>query len=81
MWKNIFFHTFQIFDFESLVSIATEILSRKRGTAAAWYAEQSNTSRRIYSSGQEILRFCTQILHTGQKYKAFFFKWCAIPSL
>ena len=48
------FHRFQFFDFQSLGSIATEILSRKWGAAPAWYTDQSNISRRIFNSGQEI---------------------------
>ena len=48
------FHRFQFFDFERLGSIATDILSRKRGAAAAWYAGHSNTSLRIFNSGREI---------------------------
>ena len=58
--KILFFHRFQVFDFESLGSIATEILSRKRGAVAetaawAWYADQSNTSRGIFNSRREII--------------------------
>ena len=29
--------------------------TRKRGAAVAWYTDQSNTSRRIFNSGQEII--------------------------
>ena len=44
-----------MFDFKSLESIATEILSIKRGAAgtasaaaaAVWYADQSNTGREM----------------------------------
>ena len=48
----------QIYDFESL-GLATQILSVKQGvaavgTAAAWYADQSNTSCQIFNSRQEI---------------------------
>ena len=42
-------------DSKSLGSRATEILSLKRGAAAAaWYTDQSNTSRQIFNSGWEI---------------------------
>ena len=61
--KTLFFHRLQIFDFESLGSSATEILSLKWAAAAAgteaWYTDQSNTSRRIFNSGREITSGCT----------------------
>ena len=37
--KILFFHRFQIFDFESIGSIATDILSHKWGAVAACYAD------------------------------------------
>ena len=36
------------------MSKATEILSLKQDAAVAWYADQSNTSCRIFNSGPEI---------------------------
>ena len=59
-YKICFFHI-QIFDVESLRSIATRILSLQCNTVAAvedvtWYAHQSNTSRQIFNSGQEIIK-------------------------
>ena len=51
--KYFFFHRYQISYFKCLGSVATEILSHKRDTAAC-YTNQSNNSRRIFNSGREI---------------------------
>ena len=73
--KKYFFHRFQIFDFESLGSIATEILSRKRGAAAAaWYADQSNTSRQIFNSRRE--KISVQVgMQSPNLWSIFVYRW------
>ena len=51
--KSTFFPLFQIFDFESLGSIATEILSLKWG-AVVWYADQSRVGdQKLVATSQQ----------------------------